>query len=271
MDLAALGLDRAPRDTLQIVDGHNWFRVKLETEPAGLAVRNALRDVLVAPSPPIFVFDGVNANARRRAHYPDYKMSRVSARDDIYHMIELFHQMLAFVPSVAIRAYGWEADDVIATLAERRAKVQKVRVVTRDKDLSQLAVRNSNIEVTSAFKPEQKVPPHFVRLYKTLVGDSSDNIKGLPQFGDKSWLGCNKTELQVVFEKRDPSRLEHPKVPLDITKAQADRMIAHFDQLLVYWDIIGLYDVPEEEITKSMKVGSSSWHMAEKLMQEFQL
>lgn len=268
MDLPALRLDGAPRDTLQIVDGHNWFRVKLETEPAGLALRNALRDVLVAPSPPIIVFDGPGGNARRRERFPEYKLMRAKARDDIYPTIELFRTMLAMVPSIAIRVPSYEADDVIATLAERLAKHQKVRVVTRDKDLSQLAVRNSNIEVTAAFKPEIKVPPHFVRLYKTLVGDSSDNIKGLPGFGDKAWLSCDRNELQILFEKRDITRIDRP---YGLTEGMKKKLVEHFDQLLIYWDIIGLMDVPEDEIVAHLKVGTNSWAEAEKLMSEFLL
>lgn len=262
-----LRLDQAEGDVLQIVDAFSWFRVRLETEPGGMALRNALTDVRFAPSVPFIVFDGPGGNDRRKQKYAGYKGNRKPARDDIYASIRLFRELLAFVPCVTICCPGWEADDVIATLV-RSSTQPKVRIVTKDKDLSQLVVDRPGVSCTAGF-PASIVPCEEVRLYKTLVGDPSDNIPGLLRFGEKAWLELNKPALMRAFRTRTcPEEGLDPKV-LGLTSSLYTRLMADWEQLLVFWDIVGLLDVPVLEIKKNIRTGKNDWPTVDRILREY--
>jgi 5'-3' exonuclease len=81
----------------------------------------------------------------------------------------------------AYRVDGWEADDVIGTLV--RANPGKFRVHTNDMDYGQIATMCVLDGVNMKGVPHDRVP-----LYKALVGDTSDNIAGIPGFGPTRWL-----------------------------------------------------------------------------------
>jgi DNA polymerase-1 len=132
--------------------------------------------------------------------YPDYKAQRPAMPDDLRAQIEPLHE--------AIAAWGWnilmidgvEADDVIGTLAQQ-ASQQGVRCIisTGDKDLTQLVnqhvlwVNTMSEEKLGEAGVEAKfgVPPQRIVDYLTLVGDTVDNVPGVPKCGPKTavkWL-----------------------------------------------------------------------------------
>ncbi len=129
---------------------------------------------------------GHNARTRR---YPDYKKNRKSDPDfrvDLRRQEALLcNQIFPHLPFVVVGENGVEADDIIAELV-RFTKLETTGVVTADQDMYQLSSDNCTIydrqgELAALkFKPEQYVP------YKVLVGDVSDNIKGVMQVGPKT-------------------------------------------------------------------------------------
>ncbi len=132
--------------------------------------------------------------------YPDYKANRPSMPEDLACQIEPLH--------AAIRAMGWplvvvqgvEADDVIATLA-RAASAAGIRTLisTGDKDLAQLVdehvtlvntMSNETLDVPGVVA-KFGVPPDRIVDYLALVGDTVDNVPGVPKVGPKTavkWL-----------------------------------------------------------------------------------
>ena len=132
--------------------------------------------------------------------YPAYKEHRAPMPDDLRAQIEPIHE--------AVRALGWpilvvdgvEADDVIGTLAERatREGVQTI-VSTGDKDLAQLV--NDHVTLVNTMTNETLdpagvqakfgVPPERIVDYLSLIGDTVDNVPGVPKVGPKTavkWL-----------------------------------------------------------------------------------
>ena len=137
----------------------------------------------------------------RDIKYAEYKAQRPPAADDlIAQIIEARHLFDAFGIKTFERA-GFEADDLIATLAERFKKEEDLRIVilTGDRDTLQLVegehivVRTFNKGISdtttygeSAVFQKYGLAPRQMIDYKALVGDPSDNIKGVPGVGPKT-------------------------------------------------------------------------------------
>jgi DNA polymerase-1 len=136
-----------------------------------------------------------NAPIFRHQAFPDYKAQRPAMPADLVAQIDPLHQ--------AIRALGWpllqesgvEADDVIATLTQQaRALGWKVTISSGDKDLIQLlaegvtlvnTLSNERLDVARATEKYGVTPTQFVD-YLTLVGDTADNVPGVPKVGPKT-------------------------------------------------------------------------------------
>jgi hypothetical protein len=249
------------------VDGNAFLLNQLRAVQNGMIVRNVIDQIRGCLFPPVFVFDGKGGNDRRRALYPAYKTKRTSPGEDLFTSIQLIRDAMSHLPTVQITVPGWEADDVIGTLAMQRASAgERVRVVTVDRDLAQLAA-HPKIEVTAGY---EDITPRQIRLFKATTGDSADNIRGIPGFGPKSWVLLNKPvmEVQLINRKWDTSRTaeEMGLRPSHFTWCQEN-----FDELLVMWDIVGLFGVPAQEINSRLLVGLQDLSKVEALLKEYML
>ena len=136
----------------------------------------------------------------RDAIYPEYKAQRAPMPDDLRTQIEPIHEVVRMMGWPVLAIKGIEADDVIGTLAVTAA-AQGVEVVVSsgDKDLSQLV--NEHITIIDTMNGKRRdvagvtaefgVPPHLMVDYQTLVGDTVDNVPGVPKVGPKTaakWL-----------------------------------------------------------------------------------
>lgn len=147
-------------------------------------------------------WDKPKTNIRKRLKlYPEYKAGRKPAPADFYDQIPILHELLD--------AFGWplyelddyEADDIMGALAvQARAKHLETLLVTSDLDMLQLvngdvhvyALKTglSNIELYSpkTFEAKYGISVHQFLDFKSLKGDSSDNIPGVPGIGEKGAL-----------------------------------------------------------------------------------
>ena len=151
-------------------------------------------------SPIIVVFDAKGKTFRSEI-YKEYKANRPPMPDDLREQLEPLKEICKAIGFPLIEIPGVEADDVIATLVNK-AKEKKFKAVVSslDKDLMQL-VEDPNITIMNTMKhqifTEAKVfekfgvQPNQIRDMLALVGDSSDNIPGVPKVGQKTaakWL-----------------------------------------------------------------------------------
>lgn len=136
----------------------------------------------------------------RDAIYPEYKAQRAPMPDDLRSQIDPIHEVVRMLGWTVLAISGVEADDVIGTLAVTAA-AQGIDVVVSsgDKDLSQLVDEHITIIDTMNGKrrdvagvtAEFGVPPHRMVDFQTLVGDTVDNVPGVPKVGPKTaakWL-----------------------------------------------------------------------------------
>ncbi len=141
------------------------------------------------------VFDPPREATFRREIYPEYKANRDAMPEDLLPQIPFIRKVLLALNIPALEAPGFEADDVIATLARRyAAEGVEVTVVTGDKDLLQIV--NDRISLLDTMKEKRSgpqevlerfgVPPELVADVLGLAGDSADNIPGVPGIGEKT-------------------------------------------------------------------------------------
>ncbi|MBL8966438.1 MAG: DNA polymerase I [Spirochaetaceae bacterium] len=134
----------------------------------------------------------------RHEMYPEYKATRQKTPEDLHAQVPLVEEILRALKLPLLRANGYEADDLIATLAERcRAEGRECWIVSGDKDLLQLVggpVKALRPDSNFAYRPygpdevlaEWGVGPERILDYLTLTGDASDNIPGVAGIGDKT-------------------------------------------------------------------------------------
>lgn len=132
--------------------------------------------------------------------YPDYKAHRSPMPDDLRAQIEPIHEVVRLMGWKVLDVPGVEADDVIGTLAVIAAN-QGIDVIVSsgDKDLAQLV--NNHITIIDTMNGKRRdlagveaefgVPAHLMVDFQTLVGDTIDNVPGVPKVGPKTaakWL-----------------------------------------------------------------------------------
>ena len=135
--------------------------------------------------------------------YPEYKANRPPMADELRDQIEPLHEVVRALGLPLLCVPGVEADDVIGTLATRaRERGWQVVISTNDKDMAQLVdgrtilVNTMDDSVLDEAGVEAKfgVPPERMVDYLTLVGDSVDNVPGVPKVGPKTavkWLSAH--------------------------------------------------------------------------------
>ena len=180
---------------IPVYDGNNILRRKFET---GAPVSQVIP--FHNTNPVFWVFDGRNALQSRRKIFPDYKIKRDRETPTVNGFYEFARTVKAeLLPHcrnvVIIEVEGMEADDIIAHLVRDNHEANQadrdgaigIDIISNDGDFYALEALGG-VRLEKKPKWADVVAPDDVRLYKTLVGDSSDNIPGLRLFGDKAWL-----------------------------------------------------------------------------------
>ena len=211
---------------LLLIDGSSYlFRAyhalppltNSDGEPTGAlyGVLNMLRKLLAdfQPEHIAVVFDAPGKTFRS-ALFEQYKAHRPPMPDDLAVQIKPLHAIVEALGLPLLCIQGVEADDVIGTLAQRAASAgTPVLIVTGDKDMAQLV--NDHIQLLDTMKDlrldatgvEHKfgVPPERIIDLLALMGDSSDNIPGVPGVGPKTavkWLQ-QYGSLSAIIEQAD--------------------------------------------------------------------
>ncbi len=164
---------------------------------------NAVRGVLNAlnkliktynPSHMVVAFD-TKAPTFRHQMSEHYKASRKPAPDELIVQIPYVHRLINALGIPLIKLDGYEADDIIGTLAFKACQNgHRVVISTGDKDMAQLV--NDCVILEDSFKGQITdsngvikkfgVKPNQIVDYLTLMGDASDGIRGVPQVGGKT-------------------------------------------------------------------------------------
>jgi DNA polymerase I len=151
-----------------------------------------------APDAIVVAFDKGRDVVRTEA-FPDYKANRASPPDEFRPQVDLIKQVLGALQIPVVEVAGIEADDVLATLADRAiAEGFHAYIVTGDRDSMQLVSEHLTVLYTlrgitemaemtpTAVVDRYGVPPERYVDVAALRGDNSDNLPGVPGVGDKT-------------------------------------------------------------------------------------
>ncbi len=166
-----------------------------------LGFTNSLLDVIKREKPDhlAVAFDKGGSHIRSEA-YPAYKANRLETPEAIKIAVPYIHKILEAMHIPIIEKEGFEADDLIGTLSKQAEKAgYKTFMVTPDKDFAQLVSENifmykparmgNGIEIWGIPEVQERFEverPEQVIDYLGMMGDSVDNIPGLPGVGDKT-------------------------------------------------------------------------------------
>ncbi len=152
------------------------------------------------PTKVVVAWDSKTSTSRRKALYQDYKAGRVKPGDDFYTQIPLLKELIKDLGWTFVELDDYEADDIIGTLSKQadEAADYETYIISSDLDMLQIVDENthmwrilkgfSNIEQIDIKEVEEKYgikKSQFLDL-KSLKGDASDNIPGVPGIGEKT-------------------------------------------------------------------------------------
>lgn len=192
---------------LYLIDGSSYiyrayFAIRHLSNSKGMATNaifgftNMLLKVMRehAPDHLAVVFDARGPTFRKEI-YPEYKANRAAMPEDLVPQIPRIKELVRAFNLPALELQGYEADDIIATLAKKHAaQGLEVTIVSGDKDLMQVVseqVRMLDTMKDKIYGPAEVAErfgggPDKVVEVQALAGDSSDNIPGVPGIGEKT-------------------------------------------------------------------------------------
>ena len=193
-------------DTVYLIDTFSlmfqvFHGIPPMTSPAGLptnAVFGFSRDLigLLKDHKPTWLICAMESPGpgTRDAIYPAYKANRSEMPEDLRPQVALLKEVIQTFDIPLIEHAGWEADDVIATLTRQAVeRGDSVKIVTSDKDARQLLgpqvtiynLRKNTYLDEAGLLSDWGVRPDQVVDFQSLVGDSVDNVPGIPLVGPK--------------------------------------------------------------------------------------
>lgn len=199
------------------------FRTKTEPTGAIYGFVNTLMSIIKEFSPTYIgaAFDVKRASLKRSEIYSEYKVQRESAPEDLITQIPRIEELLDCFNINRFKVEGYEADDVLGTLAKNLSKEGiEVYVVTGDKDLAQILDENINIALLGKGEGGDKfkiistdqdvieylgVPSNLIPDLFGLIGDSSDGIPGVRKIGPKKAIPMLEKykNLEGIYENID--------------------------------------------------------------------
>lgn len=181
---------------------------------------NYLLEILSKENPShIGVALDTSAPTFRHIEFEAYKAQRDETPEDLIIAIPYVYKLLKVLNIPALKMDGFEADDIIGTLTAQLPESEfDIYMVTPDKDYAQLVKNNvflyrppSKTETQFDILDREKViekyglPPEQIADYLGLVGDSSDNIPGVPKIGEKTAISLLQAfgSLENILENTD--------------------------------------------------------------------
>ncbi len=188
----------------------------------------------------------VSRQTFRTKSYPEYKANRAKAPDHFRSQLPLMDEVLQALHVIQLRAEGYEADDIIATITRRAvADGWEVLIVTGDRDVFQLVggpvrvvytrrgISDTVLADREYVEERYGIHPAQYVEYAALRGDTSDNLPGIPGVGEKtaSRLIADYGTLEGVFDALG-----------ELTPRLRESLAANRDQVFLNRDLMRLVD-----------------------------
>jgi len=200
----------------------------------------------------------------RHQKYPEYKGTRKPMPEELHEQVPLIQEVLASMNVPILSMEGYEADDIIGTIAKKYQKAgEDVSVISGDRDLLQLSDEHIRIRIpktsrgqTEIFnyypddvkKQYQVTPLEYIDV-KALMGDASDNIPGVPSIGEKTATAMIAEYHSIENAFLHCEEITPPRAKKALKEHYAD---AQFSKWLASIKL----DVPVETSLKDMEIGN---------------
>ena len=200
----------------------------------------------------------------RHKLYPAYKGTRQKAPEEFHEQVPVMKKLLTDMEIPVLTAEGWEADDILGTLArDAEMKGVGVSLISGDRDLLQIASAGTEIVIPKTrggkttyerYTPEivkktyGVTPEAFIEL-KALMGDTSDNVPGLPGVGPKTAQKIMETFGSIENAHNHVDEVKPPRA----SKAMKE----NWDQLLLSLDLVTIRtNAPVHFDEEAMRLGN---------------
>lgn len=230
------------------------------------------------PSYLVVAFD-LKAPTFRHKMFTEYKGNRKGMPEELAEQMPLLKKLLNAMKISIVELAGYEADDLIGTLAKRGESAgMKVSVVSGDRDLLQLVTENIMVRIPKTkssgtevedYRPEdvkakyQLEPLQIIDL-KALMGDSSDNYGGVPGIGEK---GATKLLMEFGSVEEAYARIEE----ITATKTK-NALLEHYDEALLCKKLATIETkAPLDYDFEQARIGSIYTKEAYEILQELEL
>lgn len=258
----------------------NWFSEEGYPTAAVYGYTTFLLNLLESERPQLIAacYDESLGSCFRNAIYPDYKASRALPDEALAFQLEACREVAELLGITCFGSETYEADDLLGSLVRvlRRSK-RPIAVVTRDKDLGQLITREQDYLWHPDFKNSDRVAaaaaertyragvkdkfgvePEQLVDYLALVGDSIDDIPGVPGLGPKTAQALLQAHGSVreVFAQMDNLH----QLPIRGAKGLAEKLTAHTEQIALAKQLATIVDdVPLGVKTADLKWRHPDW------------
>lgn len=211
----------------------------------------------------------------RHEKYKEYKAGRKPMPDDLIPQLDFLKKILTYMGVTIITAEGYEADDIIGTLAKNSDENNHCYIASGDRDLLQLASntatvclstnREIKIYTPDKVKEDFGVTPLGIIELKGLMGDSSDNIPGVKGVGPK-------TAVKLLSECETIEKIYENIDSLKLTDKLKKTLIQEKDKAFMSRELATIYcDVPIETEFSKYEIKSQDKENLQSLLTELEL
>ena len=207
----------------------------------------------------------------RHKQYDDYKANRKPMPDDLASEMPILQSVLEALDIKNLSLQGYEADDILGTISKRAEnKDIDVLVVTGDRDALQLASDNVKVMINkkgitnfdmydrnAMINEYGMTPEQFIDL-KALMGDSSDNIKGVPGIGKITGQKLIKEYGNIENLKKNIDQISKPKLRQSLME-YADKLDDNKDLVTIVRDVPIEFEFEDLKFDQIDKEKTKGW------------
>lgn len=221
---------------------------------------NIFNKIILQPHTHILVAFDTNKPTLRHLKYEGYKQGRKQAPDELFEQFDLVYKYLDTVGCKYYNKEGYEADDIIGTLAKKAIDFDSVSIYSSDRDLLQLIDSKINVHLLKSgmkevldFNEEKILEKYLLRVdqlidLKALQGDKSDNIPGVFGIGEKT-----ATNLLIEYQTLDNIYNNLDKLKPGVkSKLEKDRENAYLSKELGTINIDSILELEYSELEKKV-------------------